>query len=196
MNEAELNHFDSIVGKQAKVAELQARVMGEYLWGVGTVLRFTSTPTHSRRLRRPPMTSAERVEKIADICATSVMVDVDLLREVSDIARAALEERDKLIFERADVTDWLNQELEQDRDVWEHLAQERKKERDGYKAQLVETLKAHNENGEVLARLQRRLDTAEGLINEIRPRPSNCHEYDDTCWACRARKWLEDKQDG
>jgi len=106
------------------------------------------------------MTSAERVEKIADICATSVMVDVDLLREVSDIARTALEERD------------------------------------GYKAQLVETLKAHNENGEVLARLQRRLDTAEGLINEIRPRPSNCHEYDDTCWACRARKWLEDKQDG
>ena len=117
MSEAELNHFDSIVGKQAKVAELQARVMGEYLWGVGTVLRFTSTPTHSRRLRRPPMTSAERVEKIADICATSVMVDVDLLREVSDIARTALEERD------------------------------------GYKAQLVETLKAHNENGEVLARL-------------------------------------------
>ena len=141
------------------------------------------------------MTELERVEKIADICATSVMVDVDLLREVSDIARAALEERDKLIFERADVTDWLNQELEQDRDVWEHLAQERKKERDGYKAQLVETLKAHNENGEVLARLQRRLEEAEKLINEIRPRPSGCREYDDTCWACRAVKWMEDKQD-
>ena len=55
-----------------------------------------------------------------------------------------------------------------------------------------------NEMGYVATtkRLQRRLDTAEGLINEIRPRPSNCHEYDDTCWACRARKWLEDKQDG
>ena len=38
MTEAELNHFDSIVGKQAKVAELQARVMGEYLWGIGTEL--------------------------------------------------------------------------------------------------------------------------------------------------------------
>ena len=113
------------------------------------------------------MTKLERVEKIADICATSVMVDVDLLREVSDIARAALEERDKLISERADVTDWLNQELEQDRDVWKHLAQERKKERDGYKAQLVETLKAHNENGEVLARLQRRLEEAERVIEPL-----------------------------
>ena len=140
------------------------------------------------------MTSAERVEKIADICATSVMVDVDLLREVSDIARAALEERDKLIFERADVTDWLNQELEQDRDVWEHLAQERKKERDGYKAQLVETLKAHNENGEVLARLQRRLDAAtEILENEFDIYDSGCHCFKDwTCRRCEARAWLEE----
>ena len=122
------------------------------------------------------MTSAERVEKIADICATSVMVDVDLLREVSDIARTALEERD------------------------------------GYKAQLVETLKAHNENGEVLARLQRRLDVAtkivhelkEDLAGELADRYSHCLDYpsmkrkydQDMEPVERARAWMEDKQDG
>ena len=46
-----------------------------------------------------------------------------------------------------------------------------------------------------IAHLQRRLEEAEKLINEIRPRPSGCREYDDTCWACRAVKWMEDKQD-
>ena len=45
-------------------------------------------------------------------------------------------------------------------------------------------------------RLQRRLDAATELINEIRPKKSICHEYDETCWACRAVAWLEDKQDG
>jgi len=49
------------------------------------------------------MTSAERVEKIADICATSVMVDVDLLCEVSDIARKALEENAELRERRDDL---------------------------------------------------------------------------------------------
>ena len=49
------------------------------------------------------MTELERVKKIADICATSVMVDVDLLREVSDIARKALEENAELRERRDDL---------------------------------------------------------------------------------------------
>ena len=36
MNEAELNHFDSIVGKQAKIAELQARVEAEKVRVIAT----------------------------------------------------------------------------------------------------------------------------------------------------------------
>ena len=84
--------------------------------------------------------------------------------------------------------------------------------RDGYKAQLVETLKAHNENGEVLARLQRRLDVAtkivhelkEDLAGELADRYSHCldypsmkREYDQDMEPVeRARAWMEDKQDG
>ena len=47
------------------------------------------------------------------------------------------------------------------------IARKALEERDGYKAQLVETLKAHNENGEVLARLQRRLEEAERVIEPL-----------------------------
>jgi len=87
--------------------------------------------------------------------------------ELYDIARAALEERDEL---KKDLT--VSEDLR-----WVH------------ERQLKRVMNQRD-------RLQRRLDAAEGLINEIRPRPSNCREYDETCWACRAVKWMEDKQDG
>ena len=92
------------------------------------------------------------------------------------------------------------------------IARKALEERDGYKAQLVETLKAHNENGEVLARLQRRLDVAtkivhelkEDLAGELADRYSHCLDYpsmkrkydQDMEPVERARAWMEDRRNG
>ena len=128
--------------------------------------------------------------------------------ELCDIARKALEERDRLTAEV--------DQLKSLEDFWAqvgtepirgNIARQEKitaleAERDALERECQATadgqmrwVKLHDEEYKKNARLQRRLEEAEKLINEIRPRPSGCREYDDTCWACRAVKWMEDKQD-
>ena len=118
------------------------------------------------------MTELEQVEELRNSAGFDDYnqvrgVDIEDFENLCDIARKALEERD---------------ELKKDFTVSEDLRMIRER-------QLKRVMNQRD-------RLQRRLDAAEKLINEIRPRPSGCREYDETCWACRAVKWMEDKQDG